>query len=287
MLSCSHLHKTYGEKTVLADISFDVHPGEIVALLGKNGAGKTTTLNCITGITHPTGGEITWQGRSVLPESPDRASFGVLITAVFFDYLNVEDNLTALLRAHGVRDRAEIRRRIDAALTLVDLAGQKRKLVKTFSLGMKQRLGLAQALLHDSAFIMLDEPLIGLDPIGRKIVKEMLVRQAKQQGLPVLFSSHELGDVADICDRIVMIKDGLVAFDGPYTDDSEYELVTARPLVGGGGAPDAAPAGDASCTTVVRDLDELNTLIAAGSFADNPIRGLRVHENALFRLFQD
>ena len=91
MLQIHHLKKSYGAKEVLLDISFEVRPGEIVALLGKNGAGKSTTMNCVAGIINPTSGDITYEGQSLLPESTLRSEFGILITAVFFDYLNVED----------------------------------------------------------------------------------------------------------------------------------------------------------------------------------------------------
>lgn len=283
MLQCHHLTKNYGEKKVLLDVSFEVRPGEIVALLGKNGAGKTTTMNCIAGILSPTSGDVTYEGSSLLPESAVRSRFGILITAVFFDYLNVADNLTCLLRAQGYTDAAEIRRRIDAALAMVDLSGQQRRLVKTFSFGMKQRLGLAQALMHDAEFLMLDEPLVGLDPLGKDIVKRALVRAAREENKAVLFSSHDLPDVADICDRVVMIKDGLVAFDGPYTEDREIELVTERPVTPVGGLPDLVTTATGA---VLQDAGGLNDLITAGAFADNPIRDLRVHENSLLRLFQ-
>lgn len=283
MLQIHHLKKSYGAKEVLLDISFEVRPGEIVALLGKNGAGKSTTMNCVAGIINPTSGDITYEGQSLLPESTLRSEFGILITAVFFDYLNVEDNLTCLLRAHGWRDKAAIAQRIDQILALVDLSAQKRKLVKTFSFGMKQRLGLAQALMSDAEFLMLDEPLVGLDPLGKDMVKQALVRAAREENRAVLFSSHDLPDVADICDRIVMIKDGLVAFDGPYSDDREIELVTEHPLASGAAYPTLVATETGG---VLHDTGDLNELIGAGAFTGNRITDVRVHENSLLRLFQ-
>lgn len=285
MLEIRSLTKNYGPKKVLVDISFDVKPGEIVALLGKNGAGKSTTMNCVAGITHPTSGDILFDGESVLPESDARARMGILITAVFLDYLNVQANLECLLRAHGYTDRADIRRRIDHILEMVDLTGQKRKLVKTFSFGMKQRLGLAQALMHDADFLMLDEPLVGLDPVGRELVKSTLVREAKDRNKAVLFSSHDLPDVADVCDRIVMIKDGLVAFDGPYADDREIEITTQRPLTASGIGIGTFEQTDRGA--IVRDVADLNRLISAGAFDGNPITDVRVRESSLLRLFTE
>lgn len=269
MLQLTGLKKDYDTKHVLTDIDFDVSPGEIVALLGKNGAGKTTIMNCIAGIISPTDGDILFQGQSLLPQSHLRSRFGILIQAVFFDYLNVEDNLRILLRSAGRRDAADIRRRIDTILDMVGLAEQKKKRVRSFSFGMRQRLGLAQALMNDFDFLMLDEPLVGLDPPGKELFKNALLDAAHKDGKAVLFSSHDLPDVADICDRIVMIKNGRVMFDGPYEQDRRIEIETV---------------GESHTLT---DPTQLNDLIAAGVFASQPIRDIRIHENSLMQMFSE
>lgn len=285
MLEIRQLTKHYGERQILFDVDFNVKPGEIVALLGKNGAGKTTIMNCIAGIIQPSGGDILFEGRTLLPESPDRARFGILISAVFFDYLNVEQNLQLLLRANGFRDKVDNRRRIDEILELVGLATQKRKKVRSFSFGMKQRLGLAQALMHDADFLMLDEPLVGLDPLGKELFKDALVREAKENNKAVLFSSHDLPDVSDICDRVVMIKQGAVVFDGPYCSDRRIIVQVAEGLSPETRLGDGVEAhGD---QLVMARADSFNELIAAGVFDRHPISEVEVHEDALLRMFRD
>lgn len=285
MLEIRQLTKHYGERQILFDVDFNVKPGEIVALLGKNGAGKTTIMNCIAGIIQPSGGDILFEGRTLLPESPDRARFGILISAVFFDYLNVEQNLQLLLRANGFRDKVDNRRRIDEILELVGLATQKRKKVRSFSFGMKQRLGLAQALMHDADFLMLDEPLVGLDPLGKELFKDALVREAKENNKAVLFSSHDLPDVSDICDRVVMIKQGAVVFDGPYCSDRRIIVQVAEGLSPEARLGDGVEAhGD---QLVMARADSFNELIAAGVFDRHPISEVEVHEDALLRMFRD
>lgn len=282
MLECTALGKRYGDKQALADVDLQVRPGEIVALLGKNGAGKTTIMNCIAGIITPTSGSITFEGRSLLPESADRARFGILITAVFFDYLNVEDNLRLLMRSSGT-DAATIPRRIGDILELVGLADQRRRKVRSFSFGMKQRLGLAQALAGEGDFLMLDEPLVGLDPPGKELFKSALVRAAKEQQKAVLFSSHDLADVADVCDRIVMIREGRVVYDGAYHRDHRFAIRTRAPL----NLPAGAPATVHGRTALLEEAGSLNDLIALDCFRDNPIEDIAVNSDALMELFRD
>ena len=231
LLQINSLSKTYGEKKALDNVSFSVDEGEIVALIGKNGAGKTTLMNIISSITAETAGEVFYKGTNIL-ENPDLLNeFGILITAVFLDYLNTYQNLKNLMMASEINDPEIIDRKINDVLSLVGLSSQKTKKVKTFSFGMKQRLGFAQALLNHNKFLILDEPFVGMDPLGKEMMKSVILRKAHEDGAGILFSSHELTDVEEICDRIVMISGGKKIYDGKFTKERRYEIEIAGNMV--------------------------------------------------------
>ncbi len=224
LLDIKNVSKKYGEKTALHEMAFQVNEGEIVALIGKNGAGKTTLLNSIAGIIFPSGGEIFYKGRDLLKDNGGLSEFGILITGCFLDYLNTFDNLSLLMRASGVNDTSIIKERIDEVLHLVGLENQKKKRVKSFSFGMKQRLGLAQTLLTKTGFLILDEPFVGLDPLGKDMLKRVIIQKAREEKVGVLFSSHDLTDVTEICDRVVMIEGGRKVYDDVFDGDKRYCL---------------------------------------------------------------
>lgn len=224
LFEIKNLSKSYKNKQALKDVSFEVNSGEIVALIGRNGAGKTTMLNCISGMISPDSGDVTYKNESVLKDDSLLNEFGILIEGSFYDYMDAYDNLVLLMRASGVKDKNLIKKRIDETLSLVGLREKKHKYVKTFSFGMKQRLGLAQTLLTDTRFLILDEPFVGLDPLGKNILKKMIIEKAKEQGAGILFSSHDLDDVLEICDRIVMIDNGEKIYDDVFIDSNKYEI---------------------------------------------------------------
>lgn len=225
LLSIRGVTKRYGEKTALHEMSFDVNGGEIVALIGKNGAGKTTLLNSIAGVIYPSSGEIIYKEKDLLKNNSGLSEFGILITGCFLDYLNTYDNLSLLMQASGIKNSAAISKKIDEVLALVGLENQKKKRVKSFSFGMKQRLGLAQTLLAPTGFLILDEPFVGLDPLGKDILKKVIIQKAKDEGVGVLFSSHDLADVTEICDRVVMIESGQKVYDDIFDGDKRYCLI--------------------------------------------------------------
>ena len=154
MIEIKNLSKKYKEKEAVKDITFRINDGEIVALLGKNGAGKTTIMNSIAGNIFPTTGDILFDNVSIIDGADHRTRFGILIDANFFDYLNVNENLYLLLKAQGIVDKQKACVLINQILKKVGLYDQKYKKVKSFSFGMKQRLGLAQALITDINFLM-------------------------------------------------------------------------------------------------------------------------------------
>ncbi|MBU3110230.1 ABC transporter ATP-binding protein [Clostridium lacusfryxellense] len=219
------LSKSYGKTKALNNVSFNVKAGEIVALIGKNGAGKTTLLNCIAGNIKPDTGKVIYKDDNLLRKNFLLNEFGILIEARFFDYLNAYDNLVLLMKASGFNDKKLIQSRVDSTLTLVGLEKKKRSYVKSFSFGQKQRLGLAQTLLHDPQFLMLDEPFVGLDPLGKDMLKQVIVQKAKDKKAGVLFSSHDLDDVSDICDRVIMFNDGKKVFDDIFSYKKTYTVI--------------------------------------------------------------
>lgn len=150
--------------------------------------------------------------------------FGILITAVFLEYLSAFENLKNLMLASGAFDKKTIDTSIDNALELVGLAAQKTKRVKSFSFGMKQRLGFAQTLLRPNRFMVLDEPFVGMDPLGKEMMKSVIREKANREGVGILFSSHDLSDVEEICDRVVMISSGNKVYDGPFEHSRSYKI---------------------------------------------------------------
>ncbi|MDG4823564.1 ABC transporter ATP-binding protein [Asanoa sp. WMMD1127] len=196
---CEKLSKRYGEVVAVQDLDLSVRAGEVYGFLGPNGAGKTTTLRMMLGLIRPSGGRVLLHGRP----PGDLSGVGALIEGpAFYPYLSGRDNLRVLARYAGVDDR-----RIDVVLDLVDLAGRAKHKYATYSLGMKQRLGVAAALLKDPQLLILDEPTNGLDPAGMADMRA-LIRRLGAAGSTVLISSHLLGEVEQICDRVGIIAGG-------------------------------------------------------------------------------
>ena len=192
--------------TVLSDVSFSVGFGEIFGFLGHNGAGKTTTMKIVLGLVQATAGSVEllgspWTNVQVhkrigyLPESP-----------YFYDYLTAEEFLMFYGGLAGL-NKATVTRRIEELLQKVGLSDARTRPLRKFSKGMLQRIGLAQALIHDPELVILDEPMSGLDPVGRKEVRDIIL-SLRDQGKTVLFSTHIISDVEMICDRVGIIAKG-------------------------------------------------------------------------------
>lgn len=225
MLKINNLSKLYYGKKVIDNFSMTVSKGEIVGLIGKNGAGKTTILNCLAGNIFFEHGEILYNDKTLTSNSKILNTFGFLIDGTFLEYLNTYENLKLLCYASGVKDLKIINSKIDEVLTIVGLQNEKKSYVSTFSFGMKQRLSLAQSLLNCENFLILDEPLVGLDALGREIVKKV-IRQKAKEGIPVLFSDHNLQEVQNLSDRIVCIENGVKIYDGIFSDKHHYCIMT-------------------------------------------------------------
>ncbi|MET7768143.1 ABC transporter ATP-binding protein [Nocardia sp. NPDC005366] len=196
------LTKRYGDNAAVDGVAMNVAPGEIYGFLGPNGAGKTTTLRMLVGLIRPTSGTATVLGRA--PGDPAALRrIGVLIEGPgFYPYLCGRDNLRVLARYRG-----QTAAQVDAALDRVGLAGRADDAFRTYSLGMKQRLGVGAALLGDPDLLILDEPTNGLDPAGMAEMRELITGLAAD-GHTVLLSSHMLSEVQQICDRVGVISGG-------------------------------------------------------------------------------
>ena len=187
-------------------LDLTVEPGEIFGLLGPNGAGKTTTMKMMLGLLRPDGGEVLLFGGSVT-DPATRARLGYLPeNPYFYDYLTAAEFLDFYGRLQGI-PAAERRRIVEQTLERVGLAGRDKLALRKFSKGMIQRLGLAQAIQHDPELVILDEPMSGLDPIGRREVRDLIL-SLKEAGKTVFFSSHILQDAEMICDRIGILQGG-------------------------------------------------------------------------------
>lgn len=230
IISVENLTKKYGKKVALRNVSVKISKGEIVGLVGPNGAGKTTFIKCITGLLNPEEGNIKLFGYDLSKNyGTVIKKVGLLLEAVFYDYLTAYENLRILYILNGKYDHE----RIQEIMEFVGLWDVRNKYVSTFSYGMKQRLGLAQALMTSPELIILDEPTVGLDPIGIKELKEKLIYLSKNKGVTIFFSSHHLEDVEEVCDRVILLREGSVAYDGAVKDvvkRKEYHIILSKHL---------------------------------------------------------
>ncbi|MCU0787154.1 MAG: ABC transporter ATP-binding protein [Verrucomicrobia bacterium] len=202
-----------GVKLAVRDLSFEVHQGEVFGFLGPNGAGKTTTMNVLLGYVHATGGSAELFGVDVRQPIARRRIGYLPELTYYYRFLTAEELLRFYAKIFGMR-RQEADRRIDELLKLVELDAVRRRPIRTYSKGMQQRVGLAQALINDPDLLLLDEPTSGLDPIGRMKVRE-IIQRLQEQGKTVFFSSHELGEVETVCNRVAILHRGQVQVEGP------------------------------------------------------------------------
>jgi ABC-2 type transport system ATP-binding protein len=202
-IELDHLTKRYGAVTAVDDLSFTLEPGSITGFVGVNGAGKSTTLRMLLGLTRPTAGTATIDGLRYADLADPAHAVGALTDPdVFHPGRTGRNALRVLARPSGIHDR-----RVDELLDLVDLAGAARRRVGGYSTGMRQRLGLAAALLGDPPTLVLDEPANGLDPMGIAWLRGLL-RGLADQGRTLLVSSHQLAELAQTADDVILIHRG-------------------------------------------------------------------------------
>lgn len=216
MLQTTDLCKSFKNQKAVKKVSLNIEKGKIYGLLGPNGAGKSTTLKMITGILKPTAGEIYFNGK---PWSRDVLSeIGALIeNPPIYENLSARENLKVRSLLLNTDEK-----RIDKVLQTVSLTNTGKKKAGQFSLGMKQRLGIAMALLGEPKLLILDEPANGLDPIGIEELRE-LIRSFPAQGITVILSSHILSEVQLTADYIGIISDGILGYEGPLKQEQNLE----------------------------------------------------------------
>jgi ABC-2 type transport system ATP-binding protein len=216
MIELRHLQKAFAGQPALHDLSLEVHRGEIFGLLGHNGAGKSTTLGILLGQVFPNVGEAFVNGVSVQQERARAlARTGAIFEAPrFYDYLSGWRNLE-IYTSYSARVPKE---KIAEAVETVGLTKRIRDKVGTYSQGMRQRLGLAQALLPDNELVLLDEPTNGLDPEGIHEMRGLIQRLNRERGITVLFCSHLLVEVEQLCDRVAILNQGHKVFDGRWAE---------------------------------------------------------------------
>jgi ABC-2 type transport system ATP-binding protein len=212
MIKVENLTKSYGSVEALKQVSFEVNPGEIVGLLGPNGAGKTTTIKILTGYLHQDSGSVTIDDLDILTHTQEvQAQIGYLPenTPLYTD-LSVQDylKLTADLRKIPPADQNPL---ISEAIQLTGLVDHRARLIGHLSKGLRQRVGLAQAILHQPKFLILDEPTVGLDPTQTVEIRRLIRRLSSHS--TILFSSHILSEVEAVCDRVIILINGEVKAD--------------------------------------------------------------------------
>ncbi|MEK7865478.1 MAG: ABC transporter ATP-binding protein [Planctomycetota bacterium] len=212
-LRTTGLVKRYGKRRVVDGVSLSVREGEIYGFLGPNGSGKTTTIRMVLGLISATEGSAELLGRDVAKWGPkSREGVGGFVESpTFYPYMSGYLNLRTYADLSGGASDGEV----FEALRLVGLLGRENDLVRTYSFGMKQRLGIAQALLPQPRLLILDEPSLGLDPHGMVEVREMIQRLHREKGLTILFSTHLLAEVQMICTRVGILQLGKLLFEGP------------------------------------------------------------------------
>ncbi len=217
----------------LRDVSLRVSTGEIYGLLGPNGSGKSTTLKIILGLVSPTRGQVQIFGHDAA-SAQSRANVGFLPESPYFPkYLTAAEMLSFYGKLCGMR-RRELAKRVDELLELVGLTAARDRRLGTFSKGMLQRIGLAQAVINEPEMVVLDEPTAGVDPAGTRVIRDLIL-ELKRRGVTILLSSHLLGQVQEICDRIGILANGALVRDGRVDelliapDQTELVLEHASP----------------------------------------------------------
>jgi ABC-2 type transport system ATP-binding protein len=263
IVSTDGLSKRYGDRLAVDSVSLTVRRGEVYGFLGPNGAGKTTTLRMVLGLVRPSSGRATVLSRP--PGTPAVvARVGALVEGPgFYPYLSGRDNLRVMARYRGVDDRA-----VDAVLDRVDLGARGRDRYSRYSLGMKQRLGVASALLGEPDLLVLDEPTNGLDPAGMADMRALLVDVAAG-GQTVVLSSHLLTEVQEVCDRVGVIADGRLLAEGTVAElrGATAVQLRARPV-------------DRALAVAMRVTGDDAVEIVAGQTHDGDDEALRLHAGA-------
>lgn len=286
MIRVQQLHKTFPGVVAVDGISFEVRPGETFGLLGPNGAGKTTTLHMLVGLLQPDGGEIRINGGTD-PSRPEmRRHIGIAPQSLsLYEDLTANENLRFFARISGLKGRA-VKSAVESALSRAELSDRGNDLVGTYSGGMKRRLNMACALVHDPSVLFLDEPTIGVDPQARLHLLDD-VRRLKEQNRTVIFTTHYMDEAQQLCDRVAIMDHGKI-----LVIDSVRDLIRAH---GGKSVveaeleyppenPDVLP-GIVNGTTLSMETERPLEAVRRIWSMDLPIRELHIHRPNLESVF--
>lgn len=208
ILSIKNLHKKYGKVHAVNDVSLDIHKGNVYGILGPNGSGKSTTLGIVLNVVNKTSGEYNWFGGKLETHDALKKVGAIIERPNFYPYMSAKENLELVCKIKGVDYK-----KVDEKLEIVGLIDRKNSKFKTFSLGMKQRLAIASALLNDPEILILDEPTNGLDPQGIHQVRD-IIRLIASQGTTILLASHLLDEVEKVCSHVLVLRFGKILYNG-------------------------------------------------------------------------
>ena len=233
ILKCNGIYKDIHGKAIIKDVTFDIKEGEILGFIGPNGAGKTTTIKLILGLQKITKGNIQINGYDVEKnfEKAIQNVGSIVENPDLYMYMSGYANLKLVANLYENVDK----KRIDEVVKLVGLENRIKDKVSKYSLGMRQRLGIAQAILHKPNLLILDESTNGLDPEGIKQVRELIVKLSKEEKMAVMISSHNLSEIENVCNRICIIKNGVVVEESNLEDlkketsNNEYIMEVDKP----------------------------------------------------------
>ena len=221
MIELSKVRKSFGDQVVLRSISFSLEAGESVAIIGRSGTGKSVLIKHLVGLLSPDEGAVRVEGQDLVAMSERqmlsvRQKFGMLFQgAALFDSMNVHENIAFPLRRSGVTDGAEINRRVESVLGLVELPGVGAKMPSELSGGMQKRVGLARAIVHRPQIILYDEPTTGLDPVVADSIDQLMMRVRDQYSVTSIVITHDMRCARRMGQRIIYLREGQVYLDAP------------------------------------------------------------------------
>jgi len=237
MIKINNLHKSFGDQKVLNGINLTINDGETIAIIGRSGCGKSVLIKHIIGLLKPDSGTIEVDGKIVNKLNEDelyelRKNFGFLFQgAALFDSLTVEENVGLALIENTRMKRNEIRKIVDEKLELVNLSGINDKKPAELSGGMKKRVGLARALVTNPKYIIYDEPTTGLDPISSDTIDQLIYDLSKKLKVTSIVVTHDLVSVRKVADRVAMIHNGVIYFDGAFNEFVESSDPTIQDFI--------------------------------------------------------
>jgi ABC-2 type transport system ATP-binding protein len=217
ILSIQNLHKKYGTLQAVKNVSLDIYKGNVYGILGPNGSGKSTTLGIVLNVVNKTSGSYSWFGGSMPTHDALKKVGAIIERPNFYPYMTAQENLELVCKIKGI-DYAKIQEKLD----IVGLTERKDSAFKTFSLGMKQRLAIASALLNDPEILILDEPTNGLDPQGIHQIRD-IIKLIASQGTTILLASHLLDEVEKVCTHVLVLRKGEILYSGTVDGMSQQK----------------------------------------------------------------